>query len=141
MPAWQDKNRCFALFDDNRSGYLLSRGEGRANGFVHSSLAYQGHARRLGRDRVYAANTEALDGLLPDAVVLLDLEPGQAMERARARSTLDRIEAEDMAFHQAVRTGFLAEASDDPERFIVVAAGGDPEGIHQTIVEELESRA
>ena len=107
--------------------------------FVHSSLAYQGHARELGRERVYAANREALDGVLPEVVVLLDIDPDEALGRARARSDLDRIEAEDMAFHARVRAGFLAEAQADPERFVLVSASGDPQAIHQRVVAALEA--
>jgi dTMP kinase len=106
--------------------------------FVYSSLAYQAHARGLGREQVWTANTPAIEGLLPDRVVLLDLPPATALGRAQARGTLDRIEAESLAFHQAVRAGFLGEASADPERFRVIEATGTPEDIHERVLEGLE---
>ncbi|MEE2829372.1 MAG: dTMP kinase [Myxococcota bacterium] len=106
--------------------------------FLHSSLAYQGYARGLGRDKVYEANRPAIDGLLPDRVVLLDLAPSVALERAKARGNLDRIEAESLTFHQQVREGFLAEAQLDPTRFLVVSAEGSPEEIHRAIRAGLE---
>jgi dTMP kinase len=106
--------------------------------FVYSSLAYQGHARGLGREMVWNANAPALAGLLPDTVVLLDLPPAAALERAKARASLDRIEAEDLTFHAAVRAGFLAEAEADPERFCVVEALGKPEDVHRRILAGLE---
>jgi dTMP kinase len=105
--------------------------------FVYSSLAYQAHARGLGREQVWAANAPAIEGLLPDRVVLLDLPPATALGRAQARGTLDRIEAESLAFHEAVRAGFLDEASADPERFRVIEASGTPEDIHERVLEGL----
>lgn len=105
--------------------------------FLHSSLAYQAHARGLGRDTVWRANAPAIEDLLPDEVVLLDLPPAEALGRARARASLDRIEAEDLAFHERVRAGFLDEAAADPERFRVVAATGSPAAIHERILDAL----
>ena len=109
--------------------------------FLHSSLAYQGYARGLGRDKVYEANRPAVDGLLPDKVVLLDLAPSLALGRAEGRGSLDRIEAESLAFHHRVREGFLAEAQLDPERFLVVSADGQPGEVHQAIRAGLEDSA
>jgi len=105
--------------------------------FVYSSLAYQAHARGLGREQVWTVNAPAIEGLLPDRVVLLDLPPATALGRAQARGTLDRIEAESLAFHEAVRAGFLDEASADPERFRVIEATGTPEDIHERVLEGL----
>jgi dTMP kinase len=105
--------------------------------FVYSSLAYQAHARGLGREQVWTANAPAIEGLLPDRVVLLDLPPATALGRAQARGALDRIEAESLAFHEAVRAGFLDEASADPERFRVIEATGTPEDIHERVLEGL----
>jgi dTMP kinase len=88
--------------------------------FLHSSLAYQGHARALGRDRVLAANQHATEGLLPDRVLLLAVPPEHSLQRALARSAADRFEQEGMRFHRAVADGFMAEASADPDRFVVI---------------------
>jgi dTMP kinase len=105
--------------------------------YVYSSLAYQGHARGLGRDFVAGANAPAVDGLLPDRVVLVDLPVETALARARARATLDRIEAEDRSFHTAVRAGFLQEAANDEARFLIVDGSGTPEDVHRAVVEGL----
>jgi dTMP kinase len=106
--------------------------------YVHSSLAYQGHARGLGPDLVRSANAAAIDGLLPQRVVLLDLSPDEALARAAVRSPdADRIEGEQLSFHRAVRAGFLAEAERDPERFARIDANGDAEQVHRRVVEAL----
>ena len=46
--------------------------------FVDSSLAYQGAARGLGIDAVWAVNAPAVDGCLPDLAIVLDVPPATA---------------------------------------------------------------
>jgi dTMP kinase len=88
--------------------------------YLDSSLAYQGGARGLGLGPVTEVNRFATGGLLPDLVVLLDLDPADGLAR-RARDP-DRIEAQDLGFHRRVRDAFRDLAAADPERFAVVDA-------------------
>jgi dTMP kinase len=88
--------------------------------YLDSSLAYQGGARGLGRGPVAGVNRFATGGILPDLVVLLDLDPADGLAR-RARGR-DRIEGQDLAFHRRVRQAFLDLAAADPGRFRVVDA-------------------
>jgi dTMP kinase len=108
--------------------------------FLHSSLAYQGHARGLGRERVLAANLHATDGLLPDVVLLLDVPAERSLERALARSVADRFEAEDLAFHRAVRDGFAFEAAADPDRLAVIDGAQPIDAVERAILEALAPR-
>ena len=62
----------------------------------------------------------ATGGLLPDLVVLLDLDPADGLAR-RARDP-DRIEAQDIDFHRRVREAFRDLAAADPGRFAVIDA-------------------
>jgi dTMP kinase len=91
--------------------------------YVHSSLAYQGAARRLGIPDVERLNRWATADLWPDLVILLDLDPAAGLARSTGR---DRIEAEQLDFHQAVRAAFLDLAAADPPRFAVVDAARPP---------------
>ena len=88
--------------------------------YLDSSLAYQGGARGLGLGPVEEVNRFATGGLLPDLVVLLDLDPADGL--GRRRRDRDRIEAQDLGFHQRVRQAFRDLAAADPGRFAVVAA-------------------
>ncbi|PDQ34174.1 MAG: dTMP kinase [Candidatus Lumbricidophila eiseniae] len=91
--------------------------------YIDSSLAYQGAGRVLEVEHVRAVSEWATDGLLPDATVLLDLDPTAARRRlTRARAEYDRLEAEATAFHDRVRSAYLALAATEPTRFIVVDA-------------------
>jgi dTMP kinase len=94
--------------------------------YLDSSLAYQGGARGLGLGPVTDVNRFATGGLLPDLVVLLDLDPAAGLGR-RGRQR-DRIEAQDLAFHRRVRQAFCDLAAADPGRYAVVdAAASVPE--------------
>jgi len=65
----------------------------------------------------------AAEGALPDVTVLLDVDPATARQRLDAADKpFDRLEAEKSAFHERVRTAFLALADAEPKRFLVVDA-------------------
>jgi dTMP kinase len=100
---------------------------------VHSSLAYQGAGRELERDEVARISRWATEGLVPDLVVLLDVDPAVGLTRARASSPPDRIEAESLAFHGRVRAGFLDLAGQAPQRYLVVDATAAPHVVHETV--------
>jgi len=46
------------------------------------------------------------------------VDPAEGL--ARGRGTRDRIEDQDLAFHQRVERGFMELAAADPERFAVI---------------------
>ncbi|MGD0225427.1 MAG: dTMP kinase [Terriglobia bacterium] len=90
-----------------------------------ASFAYQGYGRELGTSTVRAFDRVICGNTQPDITIILDLDPERALGRALGdtrRSRLDRIEAQDLAFHQRVRAGYLALARKAPERIKVVQA-------------------
>jgi dTMP kinase len=103
--------------------------------YVDSSLAYQGVARGLGEQDVLTLNVWATQGLFPDLVVLLHLEPEEGMSRAAGDP--DRIESEDVAFHAKVADAYLRIAEEHPERFVVVDAGKAEDDVHKEVREAL----
>ena len=103
--------------------------------YVDSSLAYQGAGRRLPVGEVAGMNRWATGGLLPDLTILLDLPPMEGLMR-RERSA-DRLEAEPAEFHQRVRSGFLALADAEPERYLVLDATRPPAEISREIQERV----
>jgi dTMP kinase len=88
--------------------------------YLDSSLAYQGGARGLGVGPVTEVNRFATAGVVPDLVVLLDLDPAAGL--ARRAGDRDRIEAQELDFHRRVRSAFRDLAAADPARFRVVDA-------------------
>ena len=97
-----------------------------------SSLAYQGAGRALPQEEVARLSQWATDGLVPDLTLLLDIDP--AVGLARATGAPDRIEQESLAFHRAVRQGFLDLAAAEPHRYLVVSAQLSPEAVHAAVV-------
>lgn len=95
--------------------------------YVDSSLAYQGAGRNLGVEEVARMQKVATGGLRPDLTVLLDLPP--AVGLARVGTFRDRIEREDMAFHERVRGAFVELAHRERGRYVVVDAQGDPDQV------------
>jgi dTMP kinase len=89
--------------------------------FSDATFAYQGWGRDLPVDEMRRANSLATGGLNPDLTVLMDLDPEEGFRRMNLSGRkLDRIEMEHLSFHRKVRTGYLALAEKEPERFLVV---------------------
>lgn len=110
--------------------------------YFDSSMAYQGFARGLMLEKVRSIHEAFLPGFLPDITVLLRMSPEKGLVRARhgGQKQLDRIESETLAFHQRVLDGYDAVAAEEPERYIVVEAEGEPDDISTRIIGELKSR-
>jgi dTMP kinase len=104
--------------------------------YLDSSLAYQGTGRGLGEQDVLSLNVWATQGLFPDLVMLLHLEPDRGL--ARIGTEQDRIEAEDESFHAKVADAFLKIAEDHPERFRIINADAPPDVVHTRIRDELQ---
>lgn len=104
--------------------------------YEDSSIAYQGAARGLG-DEVAALSRWANGGLVPDLTILLDADP--ATVAARRDRDADRLEAEPLAFHRAVRAGFLALAAAAPERYLVLDALRPADDLAADIAERVDA--
>jgi len=101
--------------------------------YVGSSVAYQGYGRALGAAEVAALSTFATDGLLPDAVVLLEVPEAVAAERLAAAGKPDRLEAAGIEFHRRVAAGYRAQAAADPGRWLVVDGTGSIEEVAERV--------
>jgi dTMP kinase len=88
--------------------------------YLDSSLAYQGAGRQLPVTEIADLNRWATGGLIPDLTILLDLPPVTGL--GRRLSSADRLESEPVDFHQRVRSGFLALANAEPDRYLVLDA-------------------
>jgi dTMP kinase len=104
--------------------------------YVDSSLAYQGWGRGLGEPDVLSLNVWATQGLFPDMVILLHIEPERGL--ARSDEPLDRMEQEGQQFLAKVADAYLKIAEEHPERFVVVDADRDPAAVFDSVREALE---
>jgi dTMP kinase len=100
-----------------------------------STLAYQGYGHGQPLEPLRALIRYATDGLTPDLTIHLDIEvqQGLARKRAGAADEWNRMEEKTVAYHQAVRAGYLAMAQ-AAARWLVVPAGQSVEEIHAQIL-------
>lgn len=86
---------------------------------IYSTLAYQGHGRRLGVPDLLSISTWALAGRLPDLVVFIEV-PTDVLNQRLAKRNLDRFEREGAEFFARVNDGFHELMAADPGRWVVV---------------------
>jgi dTMP kinase len=108
--------------------------------FGDSSVAYQGHARGLGAERVEELCDLATGGLWPDLTLLLRLHPEVAAERIAAEGrAADRFEGEGMELQRRVAEGYEEVARRHLDRVRVVDASGEPDEVHAAVIRELQA--
>lgn len=107
--------------------------------YLDSSVAYQGAGRKLSADEVRNISIWAVDGLLPDLTILLDLDAAKAAKRReKTGQEADRLESEKLDFFEAVRAEFLKLAKAEPNRFLVVDAESAPAEIFEHVASKLD---
>jgi len=94
--------------------------------FIDSSYVYQGLARNVGYMNVSDINKRSVkidDNLyLPDIVFYFDIDPEIGLERVANRNkSADRLDNENIGFHNKVRDGFKLMAQMNP-RYITIDA-------------------
>lgn len=105
-----------------------------ADRYTDSTLAYQGGGRGLAsHDTLYTMNTLATGGVLPVLTVLVDLPVEKAALR-RGDSPPDRMEQEDLAFFERVRTSYLSIAADQPQRVLALDGTLPKTELHERVL-------
>jgi dTMP kinase len=107
--------------------------------FIDSSRAYQSGASGLDDADILALHRIGSKGVLPDRTFILSLGEEEAMARAMQRDhgIADRIGARDEAFHRRVAQAFRRYAMQEPERFRLIDAGGQPVEITERLLDAL----
>lgn len=93
--------------------------------FVDSSLAYQGYARGLGVDAVWAINQFAIEGFMPKRTYFFDITPEEGLKRIEASDVreVNRLDEEGIAFHQKVYDGYRQLLEKFSDRIVRIDAG------------------
>ncbi len=103
--------------------------------FADSTLAYQGYGRQLDLAALRQITTFATGGLTPDLTVCLDLTVLEGLRRKQSGDLAEwnRMEREQLAFHERVRQGYLALAAAEPQRWLVVDAAQTIAAVQKSI--------
>jgi dTMP kinase len=112
--------------------------------FMDSSRVYQGVTGNLEPDFIEALQRVAVNGVVPDCTLILDIPAEIGLERARKRASAsaapDRFEKEEMQTHEKRREAFLDIAARDPDRCHVIDAQRPEDAIADEIAGIIEER-
>jgi dTMP kinase len=97
--------------------------------FADSTRIYQGVLGKVDPRLIGALERVTVADTKPDLTLILDLPPHIGLARARRRrgkDTADRFESEEPNFHKGLRAAYRALAAREPERCVLIDAGGKP---------------
>ena len=103
--------------------------------FSDSTVAYQGFARGIDLQLIESLDRIATNKLCPDITILLDIDVKTGLARNRALNKNDRLELEDISFHEKVRKGFIQIATREPERVKLVDCSESLDEVHRKVVD------
>jgi dTMP kinase len=121
--------------------------------YCDSTIAYQGYGRGMDKNLITSLNQIAINGIMPNLTLWLDLDVAQGLQRARQESQQslasspqqaasqpglelaqgDRIEQQQLEFHQRVEQGFRELAQQYPHRIKRINAATDIVTVHAQI--------
>lgn len=104
--------------------------------FLDSSRVYQGVSNDLDPAFMTGLEQVAINGMMPDLTLILDIDPEEGLRRATARrgeGTVDRFERETLDIHRKRRDAYLAIAEAEPRRCVVIDAGKQAEEVELAV--------
>ena len=109
-----------------------------ADRFVSSTLAYQGTAGGMAQDDIIRVARVAIEPYWPDLTVVFDVD--EHVASSRLNPLLDRMELKGEIFHRRVREGFLHQAENSPDTYLVIDASSDEDAVFQALLSGMESK-
>lgn len=92
--------------------------------FIDSTRVYQGNVGKVDRELIAALEHVIVGPDRPDLTLVLDAPARLGLRRAAKRrgveEAADRFEAETLEFHAALRQGFRALATEEPDRCVLI---------------------
>jgi dTMP kinase len=101
--------------------------------FYDSTLAYQGYGHGQNLAELRALIEYATGGLKPDVTFYLDIDVNAGLSRKRAGDEWNRLDAQQISFHKAVRSGYLQMIKDEPKRWRLVDASRPIEEVNEEL--------
>lgn len=109
--------------------------------FIDSSLAYQGHARGLGIDEVKSINKFAIGKMMPQLTLYFDLDPKIGLQRINKNKSreINRLDLEQLSFHNKVRAGYLLLLKKYPDRIVKIDANNSVEKVYNLVEAQIDN--
>lgn len=107
--------------------------------FSDATMAYQGSGRGISKELISKADHLATSGIKPDLTILLDIAPEEGLARLRSRKDTNRIDNEDLSFHNRVREGYLSISAKEKKRIKIINASQPEEDTRQEIAQLVSS--
>lgn len=104
---------------------------------VFTSMAFQGFGRGLGLEKVLEINRLATEGLYPDKVLIINLEPKIGLTRINDHKG-DKFERLDLGFFEKVRKGYLTVALKYPDTVVIIEGDGSIDEVQSRVVKAVE---
>jgi dTMP kinase len=103
--------------------------------FYDSTLAYQGYGHGLDLDALRQITSFATGGLCPNLTFYLEISPEAGLKRRQKDGDAEwnRLDAQSLAFHQQVHTGYQALIAGEPARWVVIDGDRPVEAIQVEI--------
>lgn len=102
--------------------------------FYDSTTAYQGYGRNLNLSEVLAVNKIAIDGIVPNLTIFVDIDIDEISKRQKAAGvSADRMESSGCEFFKKVRDGYWTLAQEESARFVIVNGIRPVDIIHNEI--------
>jgi len=109
--------------------------------YADSTLAYQGFGRQLDLETLVRITNFATGGLTPDMTLFLDVDVKAGLARRTVgQAEINRMDLQEIEFYERVRAGYLTLATQEPDRWIIIAANRPVDEIQADIRSHMEER-
>jgi dTMP kinase len=111
--------------------------------FADSTRVYQGILGQVDQKLINVLERVSVGELSPDLTVILDLPVQVGLERAKLRrdtAEADRFEGEGAEFHEKLRDAYLAIATREPDRCVVIDASASKDVVANAVWQSVQSR-
>ena len=106
--------------------------------YADATVAYQGSGRGFKPELISEIVQLATEGLTPDLTLLFNLSVSESAVRTRRRvaaKNTDRLDSENVEFHERVRQAYLEIAQSDPQRVQLIDARGSAQETHALVMD------
>ena len=107
--------------------------------FTDATYAYQGFGRQMSSELIVQLENIVQRDIRPDLTLLLDIPVEIGLERANDRGDPDRFEQEQQDFFNRVRAGYLSLANENSDRYVVIDASQELQGVQTDIALALDT--